>query len=92
MTSERLIIDFSADGSQLDNKNGYSNMKWNAYANTNQGNGYIASTALTFRYEDNVHVRNGMPVTCAQIGFTSSGGSTGGSTTPPTAPTNLTVN
>jgi hypothetical protein len=89
MTSERLIIDFSADGSQLDNKNGYSNMKWNAYANTNQGNGYIPSTALTFRYEDNLHVRNGMPVSCAQIGFT--GGSGGGDTSPPPAPTNLTI-
>jgi len=76
MTSERLIIDFTADGRQLDNKNGYSDMKWNAYANTNQGGGYVASTALTFRYEDNVHARAGMPVSCAQIGFT--GGGAGG--------------
>ena len=74
MTSERLIIDFTANGTQLDNKNGYSNMKWNAYANTNQGGGYTPTTALTFRYEDNVHARNGMPVSCAQIGFSGGGG------------------
>jgi len=70
MTGERLIIDFTANGTQLDNKDGYSDMKWNAYANTNQGEGYVATTALTFRYEDNVHARAGMPVSCAQIGFT----------------------
>jgi hypothetical protein len=74
MTSERLIIDFTANGTQLDNRNGYSNMKWNAYANTNQGGGYTPTTALTFRYEDNVHVRAGTPVSCAQIGFTGGGG------------------
>jgi hypothetical protein len=69
MTSERLIIDFSADGTQLDNKQGYERMAWNPYANTNQGTGYTPSTELTFRYEDNLHVRNGMPVSCSQIGF-----------------------
>ncbi len=85
MTSERLIIDFTADGTQLDNKNGYSSMKWNAYANTNQGMGYVATTALTFRYEDNVHVRAGLPVSCAQIGYVGGGGGL-------SAPTNLRVN
>ncbi len=80
MTSERLIIDFTADGTQLDNRNGYSSMKWNAYANTNQGGGYVATTALTFRYEDNVHARAGSPVSCAQIGFA---GGSGGQISPP---------
>ena len=69
MSSERLIIDFMADGRQLDNRDGYSSMLWNAYVNANQGGGYVATTQLTFRYEDNVHVRAGMPVPCAQIGF-----------------------
>jgi hypothetical protein len=86
MTNERLIIDFTANGTQLDNKNGYGGMKWNAYANTNQGMGYISTTQLTFRYEDNTHVRAGAPVSCAQIGFT------GTSTTdvvPPATPPGL---
>jgi hypothetical protein len=69
MTTERLIIDFRADGTQLDNRDGYSGMVWNAYANANQGGGYVATTELTYRYEDNVHVRAGAPVPCAQIGF-----------------------
>ena len=90
MTSERLIIDITVDGTTLDSKNGYNGLKWNAYANTNQGTGYVASTALTFRYEDNVHVRAGTPVSCSQIGFV--GGSGSGDTTPPTPPANLRLN
>ena len=41
----------------------------NAYANTNQPGGG-GTTQTTYRYQDNVHVRNGAPVSCAQIGFT----------------------
>jgi hypothetical protein len=80
MTSERLLIDFTANGTGLDNRQGYNGMKWNAYANTNQGQGYTATTQLTFRYEDNVHVRRGLPVSCSQIGF---GGSSSADTMPP---------
>jgi len=87
MTSERPIIDVTIDGTTLDSKNGYNGMYWNAYANTNQGGGYVASTALTFRYEDNVHVRAGTPVSCAQIGFSSGTNDI----TPPAAPTGITI-
>jgi len=75
-SAERLLIDVTYTKAGLDNVGGYDAMKWNAYANTNQGGGYTATTALTFRYEDNVHVRQGVPVSCAQIGFT--GGGSGG--------------
>ena len=77
MTSERLLIDVTFTKAGLDNVGGYNHMKWNAYANTNQGGGYVPTSALTFRYEDNVHARAGEPVSCAQIGFTG-GGSGGG--------------
>jgi hypothetical protein len=89
MTSERLIIDITLDGTVMDNKQGYNGMEWNAYSNTNAGTqyGYTPSTQLTFRYEDNVHVRTGPPVSCAQIGFVGAGG--GGPT--PNAPTGLKV-
>jgi hypothetical protein len=56
--------------------NGYAGFVWNNFANANQGGS--PATVLTFRYEDNVHIRAGAPVSCAQIGFSSSGG--GGST------------
>ena len=52
----------------LHNQN-YSEMFWNAYANANQGLGETASTGTGFRYHDNIHVRNGPPVSCAAIGF-----------------------
>ncbi|MEK7388865.1 MAG: hypothetical protein AAB036_04130, partial [Elusimicrobiota bacterium] len=86
MTVERLIIDVSFTKAGLDNAGGYNGMKWNAYANTNQGMGYVASTETTFRYEDNVHARNGLPVSCAAIGF---GGSTPADNNPPAAPRGL---
>jgi hypothetical protein len=86
MTSERLILDFTMDASQLDNKQGYKAMVWNAYANTNSGFGYIPSTQVTFRYEDNVHARAGTPVPCSQIGFTG-----GADTVPPEAPTGVQI-
>jgi hypothetical protein len=92
MTSERLLIDVTFTSAGLDNTGGYNGLKWNAYANTNQGGGYVASTALTFRYEDNVHVRKGLPVPCSQIGFTGVSGGGGGDTTPPVAPVNLRIN
>jgi|CXWL01.1.fsa_nt_gi hypothetical protein len=86
MTQERLLIDFTANGVGLDNAGGYDGLKWNGYANTNQGMAYIPSTALTFRYEDNVHITNGPPVPCSQIGFSGTVDAN-----PPAAPTSLTV-
>jgi hypothetical protein len=69
----------------------YSNFSWNSYANYNQEAGQ-ATTRTTYRYEDNVHIREGEPVSCQQVGFTSltappppaSGG--GDPTPPPPAP------
>ena len=46
----------------------YNDFSWNSYANFNQSVGQ-ATTRTTYRYEDNVHIRNGPPVSCAQIGF-----------------------
>jgi hypothetical protein len=46
----------------------YGDFSWNSYANFNQVVGQ-ATTQTTYRYEDNVHIRNGPPVPCAQIGF-----------------------
>jgi hypothetical protein len=66
---------------------GYKGMKWNAYVNANQPGGGGPTTAVTYRYMDNVHIRNGTPVSCAQIGFT--GG--GGDVTPPAAPTGVQI-
>jgi hypothetical protein len=47
---------------------GYSALAWNNYANANQSRAK-QSSVMTFRYEDNVHVRAGTPVSCAQIGY-----------------------
>lgn len=44
--------------------------KFNNYANHNQFAGQ-STARTTYRYEDNVHLREGEPVSCQQIGFTS---------------------
>jgi hypothetical protein len=54
----------------LHNKS-YSRFAWNSYANANQGLGETPTTGTGFRYEDNIHVRNGSPVSCSTIGFSS---------------------
>jgi hypothetical protein len=68
---EKKIIDISNMNMTLMNsKNGYSGFTWNNYANVNQaGSGKPRTTQTTFRYEDNLHIRAGAPVSCAQIGF-----------------------
>ncbi len=66
----KLIVDLDRlDGSKLLNA-GYTNFSWNHYANYNQTPGQ-ATTKTTYRYEDNMHIREGAPVSCQQIGFTS---------------------
>ena len=62
------------NGTVLQNKS-YDFVKLNAYANANQGGpGDTPTTQTGYRYQDNIHVRNGAPVSCAQIGFGSGGG------------------
>jgi hypothetical protein len=90
-TSETLVLDISGiNFNHVYQGQGIGGMWWNGYANANQGIGEPPTLQTTYRYEDNMHVRNGAPVTCAQIGFT--GGSGGGDITPPAAPVNLRIN
>jgi hypothetical protein len=73
---EKKIIDISnMDTSMMSpGAGGYSGFTWNNYANTNQGDvGTTPSTQTSFRYEDNVHIRAGTPVSCSQIGFGAQG-------------------
>lgn len=66
----KLIVDLDRlDGAKLLNP-GYNAYHFNHYANYNQHPG-AATTQVTYRYEDNVHLRQGAPVSCQQIGFTS---------------------
>jgi hypothetical protein len=54
--------------------NGYQALNWNNYYNGNYNNGTnVGTTATAYRYEDNIHIRAGAPVSCAQIGFGASG-------------------
>ncbi len=67
----KLIVDIDElDGSFLASKDGYTNLYWNSYANKNAASlGDSPTTETTYRYEDNIHVTNGPPVSCDQIGF-----------------------
>jgi len=49
----------------------YSLMRWDAFANRNQ-NG-PRTTESVYRYADNIHIREGVPVSCAQIGWSAAG-------------------
>jgi hypothetical protein len=99
-----LIVDFTGfDGRLL--REGLYNMKWNNFANGNQGPPEsdcgvdIESTEAAYRYEDNIHIREGEPVSCYQIGFdfgptptptvspTTSPSPTVSPTSPPASPT-----
>ena len=86
----KKLIDISGlDLSISSAANGYYGMSFNNYANTNgfgnitpgQYDSGMPTTQTTFRYEDNIHIRAGTPVSCAQIGFT---GGTPPDTTLPT--------
>lgn len=91
LTTETLVVDISGiNGNGIGQMtNGWSGLMFNGWANTYDGPGPPAQ--VTFRYEDNYHVRNGAPVSCAQIGFTGGSGG-GGDLTPPAAPVNLHIN
>jgi hypothetical protein len=64
-------VDLSQSSANYRGQPGYTAFLWNAYANANQPGG-IPTTQTTFRYEDNIHITAGAPVSCAQIGFNSS--------------------
>jgi len=67
--NETLVFSMTGfDGTVL-RPQGYKAWIWNAYANANQGLGETPTSETTYRYEDNVHVRAGQPVSCSQIGF-----------------------
>lgn len=84
--NEVLIFEMTGfNGTVLRNSN-YNGFFWNNYANANQGDGGVPTSQTTYRYEDNVHVREGVPVSCAQIGFGPA------DTISPAPPTGLTVN
>ena len=75
----------SGHRANFQNTPGDVGLTWNAYANANQGDaGITPTTGTTFRYEDNIHIRAGAPVSCAQIGF-----GTQAQQPPPNAPSNL---
>ena len=69
LTTETLVVDISGiNGSAVGNMNGgWSGVMFNGWSNGYDDVG--PPTEITFRYEDNYHVRNGTPVSCAQIGF-----------------------
>lgn len=54
------------DGSALENKN-YQNVTFDSYANANANQGVPATTQTAFRYNDNIHIRNGPPVACSVV-------------------------
>jgi len=65
-----LIVDIEGIDGRALGRQSYKNFTWNSYANYNQEPGQ-STTRTTYRYEDNVHIRQGEPVSCQQIGFTS---------------------
>jgi hypothetical protein len=67
---EKKIIDIqNFDTSRFNpaKTGGYHALALNNYSNRNQAGTPTSQT--TFRYEDNLHIRVGPPVSCAQIGF-----------------------
>jgi hypothetical protein len=90
--NDQVIVDFDGfDDTGLYIHKGYSFVTWDNFANTNQGGDYTPSTQTSYRWQDNVHIREGAPVSCSQIGF--GGVSSTPSTTPtkPSAPRNLRI-
>lgn len=64
---ETMVVWISGiDGTQMTNKN-YTHMNFDSYANTQvQG---TPTSVPTWRYQDNIHIRAGVPVSCGSIGF-----------------------
>lgn len=71
--NDELIVhldNFDSLAADICNRN-YDEMIWNAYSNANQSGG-TPTTAMTYRYQDNIVLTSGPPATCAQIGFDTS--------------------
>lgn len=73
-SGEKAIVDISNLNmtGQYGGVSGYKALDWNHYANTNfydNSGGTQGTTDTVFRYEDNVHITAGAPVSCAQIGY-----------------------
>jgi hypothetical protein len=67
--NDKLIIAVNGlDGSFLANSSGYGKLMWNSYSNMNQWGS--STNFTTYRYEDNIHVTAGPPISCNEIGFT----------------------
>lgn len=77
--NDTLVVHFQGfDGTILKSRDGYDGLTWNSYANTNQGDiGSTPTNQTTYRYEDNIHIREGAPVSCDQIGLGAGGSATG---------------
>jgi hypothetical protein len=85
---EKVIVDISGmDFSGQSAANGYNELIWNNYANVNQPGAGPVTTQTTYRYEDNIHIRAGQPVSCPQIGYAGSVLPPPPSNPPPSAPT-----
>lgn len=67
--NDTLILDVTINPVGSDQQNGIFQMKFNSYANANQDPPGEETTETTFRYEDNIHITNGQPYTCSQVGF-----------------------
>ena len=68
-SEETKIIEFSGmDSTNLGpgGTSGYDSFSWNTYSNQQESS---SSGTVSGRYEDNIHITNGTPVSCADIGF-----------------------
>ena len=70
---DQPILDIEGlDSDFLSIGHGVGGYMFNNYANANQElNGAIESptSETTYRYQDNIHIREGVPVSCAQLGM-----------------------
>ena len=69
--NEVLVFEITGMDSSQRLHQGYGRFVWNAFANHNDTGQHGPPYAIeqVYRYEDNVHIREGVPVSCAQIGW-----------------------
>lgn len=83
--NEELVLHIDGFDSTYMNNKHYDRFVWNHYSNANQAGGNGPTSATSFVYEDNFHIRRGTPVSCSAVGF----GSAPAGTTTPTPTTGL---